>query len=499
MKSLNHFFLDRERNWLLPLVGLMFVLLLASRTPLDSDMWWHLRAGEITVTSGTPMTVDSLSFTRFNQTWINHSWLSQVLLFFLFKSSGYLGLGIWVVLLAVLSMVFVYLQLSGHPIVRILWLILGCTVISVVWSPRPQMASLFLFALLGYLLYLYKYDNRNTIVTLPILFALWGNLHGGFVLGFILIGAVVVGEITNHLSKYEAPERMSSKKIRNLLVWTMISFVAMLINPNGIGIWIIPFQTVDVNALQNFIEEWASPNFHDVVQLPYLGLVILILISFGLGGKRRDCVDIVVTVIFAAMGLIARRNFGPFALAGLPVLSRAVNDVYLTWKERKDSSARKPAVIPQSNKRPVWQVIINLFIVAILAAAGIIKLFTTTYPSWVEANTNQVNPSGAVAWLRENKPQGNLFNEYNWGGYLTWHLPEYKVFVDGRTDLFGDEILSQWMKVIQAGYTWQTVLDNWDVNLVLVSPDRPVVQQLKAFGWKNLYKDKVSVIYGRIP
>ncbi len=80
---------------------------------------------------------------------------------------------------------------------------------------------------------------------------------------------------------------------------------------------------------------------------------------------------------------------------------------------------------------------------------------------------------------------------------LTGDLPEYPVFVDGRTDLFGDEIIGEWMSLMGADEGWEQKLDAWEINLVLVEPDRPLVKELQAKGWNLLYSDPGSVIYGR--
>jgi hypothetical protein len=92
---------------------------------------------------------------------------------------------------------------------------------------------------------------------------------------------------------------------------------------------------------------------------------------------------------------------------------------------------------------------------------------------------------------------GNLLNEYGWGGYLVWHLRENPVFVDGRTDLFGDEVIGEWMQVVQGGDGWIEVVERRGVDLILLEPHRPVTGILTDHGWKELYRDDVSVLYGR--
>jgi hypothetical protein len=140
---------------------------------------------------------------------------------------------------------------------------------------------------------------------------------------------------------------------------------------------------------------------------------------------------------------------------------------------------------------------VNLSLVALIALVAFLKLYVVTQPSLVNAYLRAGSPVEAVNWIIENQPQGRLFSSYNWGGYLIWALPEYPVFVDGRTDLYGDEIIGEWMHIVQAGENWQQRLFDWQVNLVLIEPDRPLAKALSEAGWKILYQDDMSVIYGR--
>ena len=61
------------------------VFAMAARTPADTDTWWHLQAGRVTLESGRILQSDVFSHTRQGQPWINHSWLSQIILYLLFS------------------------------------------------------------------------------------------------------------------------------------------------------------------------------------------------------------------------------------------------------------------------------------------------------------------------------------------------------------------------------------------------------------------------------
>jgi hypothetical protein len=110
---------------------------------------------------------------------------------------------------------------------------------------------------------------------------------------------------------------------------------------------------------------------------------------------------------------------------------------------------------------------------------------------------SQQVPVEAVAYLEEMQTPGPLLNSYNWGGYLIWEAPEYPVFVDGRTDLYGDEIIMQWFRIVSADDGWQELLEQWDIKVILLEPDWQVVKLLDSEGWENLYRDDIAVIYAK--
>ncbi|TLN26690.1 hypothetical protein FDZ74_01695 [bacterium] len=477
---------------------LVLVFLMAARTPLDTDLWWHLRAGEITLQTGQPMLTDTLSYTRSSSPWINHSWLAEVGMALLFRVGGYLALSAAVALLAAGSMAMLYRQMSGPALLRAFVVLLATLVAAVVWSPRPQILSLFLLALCSLILDDYRRKAINRLWLLPPIFVLWSNLHGGYPLGLMLIGASLAGDGIDTLFAGVANRRSAWPRMRTLLIVLAACALVVVINPNGLNMWRIPFQTVGVGVLQDAIPEWASPDFHDLIQQPFLWMLVITVVCFALVGRRAHGADWITVVLFGVSGLMARRNFGPFAMVAAPILARYLME---TWQA---VAAANPWPGKRSDlagwNRPVsagLRKATNLFLIAILGLVACVKLYVVSQPQFVQAYERTLFPVDAVNWLKENPQQGNLFNSYAWGGYLTWAYPEKAVFVDGRTDLYGDELIGDWLKVTQGSEGWQDVLRDWQVGFVLLEADQPVVKLLAEDGWKLVYRDDIAVVYQR--
>jgi hypothetical protein len=491
------------------LVVVLLVLIMAARAPLESDLWWHLRAGEWTWQHAQPLLNDYFSSTQSGASWVNHSWLSEVIYYLFYSAMGWGGVSLLVAVLAAVSILFVYLQMEGNAFFKAFLIVLACAVASFVWSPRPQMFSLLLLAVVAYILYDFKWRQRKRLWLLPLLFAVWGNLHGGYPLGFLIIGSMIGGEVLNRVLGYQGKEILTWRGIGELTAWGILSALALLINPNGYHIWLVPFQTVGVAALQNFIQEWASPDFHDLAQQTLLVMFFAAFLLVGVSGRRLDLSDAIAMVVFAYMAFVARRNFGPFALVAAPVISRHLQPAFDGWLERINGTAEIKKYFPwlfngklATERAPLpanLRRIVNASLILLLGAAFVIKVLWVSDSEMLTTAIEGSTPVKATAWIKEHRPAGNLLNEYNSGGYLIWNLRDYPVFIDGRTDLYGDELINNWFALIQADKNWEVLLDKYDIKTVMLSPERPLVEKLINKGWLKVYEDKQAVVLTAAP
>ena len=493
---------------LVVLITFLAVFAMAARISLDSDTWWHLRAGQWIVETRAVPRVDPFSYTRLGESWQYPGWLVQLPLFLIYDLFGPGGLNVWTAAMVTLTFGLIWQTLSGGVFLRAFVTILAVTASGVYWAARPYMVTFLLSA--AYLLILENWrtgahshcdyrDIAKRLWLLPVLMIIWANSHGGFAVGFILWGVYFAGELFNFAMKKWFPDgeqNSVTKAGRRALALGGVGLflcVAVCINPHGPVMLLYPFKTVGIEALQSLIVEWQSPDFHQRNVQPFLWLLLLTFGAFGLSRKRNTLVELLLISGFAYLSFKAGRNIALFALVAPMVFTRHLSAFLQEAGQRLGIGAAGQT----SASTSPGQSRLNWILLGVLIIAVGFKL-TLVIPREVnQEHFNETLPVEAVKIMRAAQPEGQIFNSYNWGAYLMWVLPEYLVFVDGRTDLFGDEIIGQWVQVVQAEEGWQQILDEWEVGAILLEPERPVVSQLETSDWRLLYQDELSVVYGR--
>jgi hypothetical protein len=466
---------------------------MAINPSVDSDTWWHLRAGQEIFERGEILTTDSFSLTRQGEPWIYPGWISQVVLYLTFSQFSFAGMNIFTGLMTFIAFVFVWRLLKGKELLKAFVILLAVATTSVYWSARPQIIS---FALTGATIFILEQARGGKVKTLwflPLLMILWVNSHGGFAIGFIFLALYLISDvldlivemIDNHGNTQELWLGHRQYILTGLFVG-LVSVAAISINPHGPSMVLYPFKTISIEALQNYIAEWQTPNFHGRETWPFLTMFFLTWISMAFTKEKLHAVDILVPLGIGYMSLTAARNISLFGLAVLPVLYRHLNSVVENILLR-----RKPSEdLPEGLTRKLNWLLLVLFLVA----AGL--KITSELPD--EVNQERIAeqlPLEAFDQLEQGGYSGQLFNSYNWGGYVIWRLyPSYYSFVDGRTDLFGDEILDQYFKIWLAEPGWEEELQRWGINLALVEPHAPIVHALKGIGWVAQFEDSDSVL-----
>lgn len=498
--NLNKLDRNQQKRLFFNVVLFVLILFMAIRLPLDTDFWWHIHAGQLTIENGYPVLKDFTSFTVEGNQWVNHSWLAQVIFFLIYSFSGNLGMMIFVAFLATLSMLLVYLRLRSNVLVNAFVMVLCVATTAVVWTTRPQLFSLLFFSILSFLVF--EKDvvySKKFIFAVAVLFLFWSNLHAGFSIGIILIATFIFGLLLDNFFYIDFTEM---NKRKNLLRWIgLLLFVSIivLINPNGSDIWKVQFSTISMPVLQNLIPEWASPNFHELYQQPFLWLWLLLVFFFMVNKKEYSFTKIIPFIVLGALGFLSRRNYVYFAIFSIPILSEEISHFYMNYikpKFRKNPQA----FFFKLNKNPnVWiSKLLNSFIIFWLLIFTIGKIVYLGSPIIYQTYLEISYPQKAVEFLIDKQNSDyRCLNSYAWGGYQSWVLPEMKIFIDGRTDLYGETIIRDWIQMINAEEGWESIIIDYDINCVFLEKDYRIIDELKNKSWRILYSDKSAIIMAK--
>jgi len=477
----------RQVFFMLLFLGLFLMTL---RPIADPDFWWHLRTGQLIVQTQSIPHTDPFSFTKIGQTWIAHEWLSE-LLFYAFFRLGRYGLLIFIFSLVITgAFLLAYLRSpqESRPYVAGFPLLLGAIATAPTWGVRPQMISLLLTSLFLYLLDRYRMEgNSKFIIPLPFISMVWVNLHAGYFLGLAIVAIYIIGGLIDLLvadiQKTESLGILSLKSILSLCVVLFVSILATFINPNGLHILLYPFQTLTSQGMQQFIQEWFSPDFHRLEWQP-LAWFILALIGAGLLGKKSIAPSkILLTLCFGYASLVSMRHVPLFTIVTIPILA-----------EQIDSMVRIKSVTNRPSRLFKWLVPI-LFVCTVF----IVDLRFVQVVQGQSRSESLTFPKSAVDWIQKIQPPGNLFNSYGWGGYIIWRLhPQYSVYIDGRADVYGDKFIYSYMDVYHARPGWEQALDSQDVRLVLVESESGLANALRQSPvWEIMYEDQLSIVFER--
>lgn len=456
-------------------VTFTLIFILFTRTPADADLWWHLRAGQVMFEQKQILLTDVFSFTRFGENWVNAFWVSELLLFGLYSLGRYFAITLFVSFTGAVTFYLLSHRLNGNDFINAFAIILAAVAAAPIWGPRPQIISFLFIALLDDWL-----TRKRPAWLLPALFALWANLHGGWIWGFLLILAHLAGNILTLATQPEERKKLWHET-RNLALWSLIVALAIGLNPNGLGIWTLPFKQVSVSMQ---IQEWLSPNFHRIDFHPFLWMLFLLLLVSPFAPKPPAWGQIIKVLGFSYLTFVAQRNIAIAAIVAAPLLADWMNAALKNLQTDKRLSPRPNLPLP-------LRTFINTLLIFSLSAAALGNAYAASTPDKVEKNY----PTAAIAWMKTNRPQGPMFNSYNLGGYLLWTLPEYPVFIDGRADLYGDELIHEWMEISNGTDSGLALLEERGIQIILLEPEHGLIPRLNPQEWRQVYADDKIIIY----
>lgn len=493
----------RDVVLLLPLLFLFTRLGGAGFLLGDGDTGWHIRTGEWILTHGAPPQTDIFSFTKAGQPWFAWEWLWDV-------TFGWLHLhyGMWAVLLSCLAVISLTLYLvyreccraQGNFVIAFAIVFLVAAGSTIHWLARPHLFSMLFTAAAIALLNRAQEGRLRLLAWLPLLTILWVNLHGGFFILWTLLIACAAGAALTAFLDHASPWRAARPYLYSLAACLAASFL----NPYSWRLHRHIFGYLSETYHREMIQEFLSISFHNPAAVYFAIFLLLGAMAALWNLERRRFSAVLIFVAWGWLALYAARNIPILFIAAAPATA-------LAWKEMiargaaagtrfspwLDAFLRGQAEFAPMERAPriVW--------LPLCAAPALALLFTAPAPasqfrSWYDP---QKYPEGALPAIRALGPGARLFANDEWGDFLLYRLyPNFRAFIDGRSDFYGEKIGDDMGFLLNARHDWQQILSRYRIDAVLLRADEPLASTLKLSPrWRLLHDDGVSLLFQPVP
>jgi len=382
----------------------------------DADTGWHIRAGEFILATFSVPKQDIFSFITPPPHWINHSWLSQVIMAFVHQSLGLTGIVIFFGLLISLSYstLFKLVQKERGNIFLAVFIILLTIASSIFhWLARPHIFSLLLFVITYYLLEQFQYRHIQTLYFLPPLILFWVNVHGGFISGFILISIYLIGNLVKFVLSKDEGKELYRQKTKVLMLALLTCLFVSLINPYGLEGLLYPMKFISQKLIIDRMAEFQSPNFHHLLLLPSKYFLLLMILLIGILKKNLDVVEILLIILFVNMALFSQRFIPLFCIVAAPIFVRNAQWILNQTKNRFVDIFQKKSndisLMDASGSGYIWLVVGILIVTLAVATNRIEHKFDETR-----------KPVEAVKFFKKASLKGNMFNDDEFGDYIIY-------------------------------------------------------------------------------
>jgi hypothetical protein len=469
------------------------VLYRFSETVADPDLWGHITFGRVVWQTGAVSQPDPFSYVTAGHRWFNHEWLSEVIFHLAFAGMGPLGLILLKTATSLIVFGLLYWRLcsQGLPPLRAGLIVLAVVhffLVSLI-TARTLFFSYPFFLVVLIMVRRLSRGEMSWAWTLPPLFALWANLHPGFLAG---IGVLAIWSLTELGARSLSPragEIPNGPSTRVILTVLTTSTLATILNPHGLDLWTFLYRTATVPRPD--ITEWQPLTLMTRYGLAYTGYVAVAVWGLLYSRKERPPALQAVIIVMIVLPLIAIRHT-PLAALGIAVLAgEHIND---GWERTLTARSAGPASDPRR--------IQGVATVLLLAGAGLFITLSVPHFSCIrlEPAIGGSYPARVIGLIKKSGVRGNLAIHFDWGEYAIYHLgPSVKVSVDGRRETaYPRGVYIENQNFMRGLGDWDALLKNRDTQLALVKSGSPTFNLMKLKpGWRLIHEDPLAGLFGR--
>ena len=452
----------------------------------DGDASMHWRIGEWMLQNKQIIRTDVFSHTRFGQPVITKEWVAELIFAVAGRWKGYYGLCVVAALIIATTFALLHRQLlrEGNDLaVATSVTLLAAWASSQHWLARPHVFSFLMVFLWNDALRRFEQagNPRRLYAWLAGLTVLWVNLHGAFLAGFIILGAYWLSAGFEFLRSDFETSSGARSRLATFTIAGFLCLVTSLINPNGFVLHLHNAQFLRSEFLRNWLAEYRSTDFHLPEARGFLVWLGLMYFTLALTRPQVSVSDGLILISWTYFALYSARNVPLLAILAAPILAPALSAV---WRRRWNGFSSR--LLELNRLCRGWATVLLLGTLAVLIVPHPTEMLATKWPV------------AAVSYIRENpdKFRGPMFNQYAWGGYLLLVLPEHRVFVDGRTDFYGEQFIRQYDATASLSTNWMDALTRYDVAWTLMPSDHRLNLALALLpGWSCAYSDAVAMVY----
>jgi hypothetical protein len=486
--------LRRRVIQLLALAGLLTAVaaraLFLKLCVLDLDIWWHLKVGEwIVAHRGFPH-VGILSRTAANRPWMAYSWGYEVPLSRAYAWFGLVGVGVYGTLLTLAVAYAVYWmarRLSGNFWVAWILATVACSAFLFGLMPRPVFVSMVLFAVtLTLILESQRTRRVEVLYWLPFIFLVWANCHIQFVYGIFVVGLFtgvhLLQQMGAHFGVAPGLALPSTLPARKLVLIFAACLLATCVGPYSYHLYFVVFGYASSKFPYTYIREFQALNFRAFSH--YVELLLAGAAFFTLGRQKRvDPFKLALLVVTSVIAFRTMRDSWFLCIAAAACIADSWGGE--TW----DEAERDPGeTLPE---KAGLAVVLSVLLFLIARNTGFdTRGLDDAMSGWF--------PVRAVNFLRQNPQPGPLYNSFDWGGFLTWYMPDYPVAIDGRTDLYGDEMDLQFFRSSQGDSSYADDPYINESGVILLQRKEPLAFVMNGDQrFQKIYEDRLAVIFVR--
>lgn len=446
----------------------------------DPDIWWHLRTGEWMLQHHAVPRVDPFSWSMAGKPWQAYSWLFELIVVKLFQRFGLvgtLGYSAGMVLAITVALRHLVKRLQSDFSIIILLTFATCFSLGHLFTPRPWLFTILLFILeLDVLMQARRTGRLRELVWLPLIFALWANVHIEFIDGLLVLGLAFVESVVARWWPTGTDTRIRPTWLGGALV---ASVLATLANPYGWQLYGVvydyTFRLASQTGALNMVSELQAVPFRDLSD--FLLLMLAMGSAAALAWHRRFALFETALLIFAAvLSFRSQRDIWVMAVVSAAILASRV------------VSSEKAAI-----RIPKFATALAAIAAAIAVPVGIRVMRVNNLK--LETKAAEHLPVHAVEAIRAKGYAGPLYDDYNWGGYLIWAL-RMPVNMDGRASFYGDERIDRSVATWNAVPDWASDSELMSSGLVIGPAKAALTQLLRTDPrFQLVYEDKVAAVF----